>query len=417
VLLPRLRISAPLLCIAVVLTLTLARPTSALWDVRPPECDGGCFEDDNRNPLARCAAAVVHEAVTDTQADALVALAEAFAAEHGWSRTRHAAFPTTDLPWNVLPASWHILNHTFAQMETDVRRRCGVRPEDKLVPNDIFIVKYAPGEQPGLSRHRDGSLISFNLVLSRSTDYQGGGTLVWDAREIEAKRETYWREEFPLTTSLGEDSREGDRDRGDVAPSADGGVDADGVRTAGGKTGVQPSPHSSHSGASTGAKPASMPSRYEPRVDLLRAWDATLYRLNKGDMLVHGGFNAHQGENVSSGTRYIVAGFVGHNRHCCSIKYAGWRGIIGFMRVFMISGTHPDILDQIPSHDFLLYQEGLGMLWKNAKRLVLFGTAFAAEEKCVGVVATCCRLAMGAWVWLTQRARSKRKSLLPEKIF
>jgi hypothetical protein len=43
--------------------------------------------------------------------------------------------------------------------ETDVRRRCGVRPEDKLVPNDIFIVKYAPGEQPGLSRHRYSPLL------------------------------------------------------------------------------------------------------------------------------------------------------------------------------------------------------------------------------------------------------------------
>jgi len=43
--------------------------------------------------------------------------------------------------------------------ETDVRRRCGVRPEDKLVPNDIFIVKYAPGEQPGLNRHRYSPLL------------------------------------------------------------------------------------------------------------------------------------------------------------------------------------------------------------------------------------------------------------------
>jgi hypothetical protein len=44
-----------------------------------------------------------------------------------------------------------------------------------------------------------------------------------------------------------------------------------------------------------------MPSRYEPRVDLLRARDATLYRLNKGDMLVHGGFNAHQAGSWPAG--------------------------------------------------------------------------------------------------------------------
>jgi|AntAceMinimDraft_12_1070368.scaffolds.fasta_scaffold220108_1 hypothetical protein len=53
----------------------------------------------------------------------------------------------------------------------------------------------------------------------------------------------------------------------------------------------------------------------------------------------------------------------------------------------------PSILE---SKKYALGAPGVeGMLWKNAKRLVLFGTAFAAEEKCVGVVATCCRLAVG----------------------
>lgn len=65
------------------------------------------------------------------------------------------------------------------------------------------------------------------------------------------------------------------------------------------------------------------------------------------------------GENVTAGTRYIIAGFVGHNRHCCSIKYARWRGIFGFLRVFCISRQNPDKLNELPLHDFLLYREGL----------------------------------------------------------
>ena len=32
--------------------------------------------------------------------------------------------------------------------------------------------------------------------------------------------------------------------------------------------------------------------------------------------------------------------------------------VLGFLRVFVISRSHSDILDKIPSHDFKLYQEG-----------------------------------------------------------
>ena len=41
---------------------------------------------------------------------------EDHAARYGWSTRRHAAYPTTDIPWHILPESWDILNHTFALM-------------------------------------------------------------------------------------------------------------------------------------------------------------------------------------------------------------------------------------------------------------------------------------------------------------
>lgn len=45
--------------------------------------------------------------------------------------------------------------------------------------------------------------------------------------------------------------------------------------------------------ATLAAKPE-MPRRYEPAVNLLPTQDSKLYRPNKGQMLVHGGYNVHQ---------------------------------------------------------------------------------------------------------------------------
>jgi predicted 2-oxoglutarate/Fe(II)-dependent dioxygenase YbiX len=41
---------------------------------------------------------------------------------------------------------------------------------------DLFVVSYTTDAQPGLALHRDGSLLSFNVLLSSPTDFVGGGT-------------------------------------------------------------------------------------------------------------------------------------------------------------------------------------------------------------------------------------------------
>ena len=45
---------------------------------------------------------------------------------------------------------------------------------------DLFFVHYStlPGAQNSLGLHRDGSLISFNILLNPATDFEGGGTFV-----------------------------------------------------------------------------------------------------------------------------------------------------------------------------------------------------------------------------------------------
>lgn len=47
----------------------------------------------------------------------------------------------------------------------------------KLCLADGFVVKYdAEGGQKELKPHRDGSVVSFNLALNPSSDFDGGGT-------------------------------------------------------------------------------------------------------------------------------------------------------------------------------------------------------------------------------------------------
>ena len=162
----------------------------------PPECDGRCWEEDVKHPLASCDLEVVEGAITPEEADDVVAAAEAHAAVHGWHSQRHIAYPTRDLPWTALPSVARVFDKLWGAMEESVRRRCGVRPIDRLTPNDIFVVKYTPEGQAGLDRHRDASSFSFNAALSDPTSYGGGGTRVWLDSAVRTLREKYLRAEL-----------------------------------------------------------------------------------------------------------------------------------------------------------------------------------------------------------------------------
>ena len=289
----------------------LARPARAQWSTMPPECEGLCWEKDNAHPLARCPPEVIDDAVTATQADALVQAAEAYAGEHGWTTNRHYNYPTTDLPWYVLsPEAQTIVDDVWRAMASNVKKRCGLGGDDKLTINDVFLVKYTPDGQPGLHRHRDGSFASFNLMLSDPEDYEGGGTRMWDSAEVDRHKADYWEYET--------------RHRANRTTAPRGGWDA-----------------------------------YDPDAGVLKPEHATLYRLRKGQMLTAGGFNFHEGLPVTRGARYIVAGFVGLNKHCCAFKYAGWRGVFGFLRVHMMRRLDEKYgKNDIPQYDWRMYQEG-----------------------------------------------------------
>lgn len=115
--------------------------------------------------------------VSETMCQWIINNAENYARENsGWTKTRHKNYPTTDLPVRIIPnlavplfnfvtinilpliSTHYILNLYFLNIA------------------DLFIVKYETEAQDHLDRHRDGSLISFNILLN--DDFEGGGTLI-----------------------------------------------------------------------------------------------------------------------------------------------------------------------------------------------------------------------------------------------
>ena len=111
-----------------------------------------------------------------TDCDFLISIATASAKATGWSMRRHAHFPTTDLETSSVPAirEWVVprLSETFLPT---MGRLFQVAVE-RLQVQEVFFVKYEAGGQPGLALHRDGEALSFSILLSHPSEFDGGGT-------------------------------------------------------------------------------------------------------------------------------------------------------------------------------------------------------------------------------------------------
>lgn len=99
--------------------------------------------------------------------------------QNGWAVQRHARFPTTDIPVKDIPALQTIADRI---LQTDIGPAIcalyGLAP-NCLIAHDLFIVKYSAeveGGQRALALHQDESHFSFNLLLSRTSEFDGGGT-------------------------------------------------------------------------------------------------------------------------------------------------------------------------------------------------------------------------------------------------
>jgi hypothetical protein len=94
----------------------------------------------------------------------------------GWTIKRHNNYPTTDLPVEKIQSIFGIVLETLKTITNKVKKSYGL-PENMLINiQDLFVVKYKDSGQNHLEMHCDGSFLSFNILLSNTTDFEGGGT-------------------------------------------------------------------------------------------------------------------------------------------------------------------------------------------------------------------------------------------------
>lgn len=94
----------------------------------------------------------------------------------GWTTKRHDNYPTTDLPVERIPSIFGLILETLHTIVKKVKKSYGLTDNMTINIHDLFIVKYKDNEQNYLDMHRDGSFLSFNILLSNAADFEGGGT-------------------------------------------------------------------------------------------------------------------------------------------------------------------------------------------------------------------------------------------------
>ena len=123
---------------------------------------------------------LIFHLLTPQQATDIVALTEQHAASCGWSTQRHKHYPTTDIA--VRPETASSLHAVLSPIVNEI-----ILPtigqhynfsSEEMRMRDLFVVKYecgAPGVQNRLAPHRDGNLLSFSILLSDPSSFDGGG--------------------------------------------------------------------------------------------------------------------------------------------------------------------------------------------------------------------------------------------------
>jgi GR25 family glycosyltransferase involved in LPS biosynthesis len=121
------------------------------------------------NPLEKVVR--VDQFMSQKRCAEIIKLAEAHGA---WQTTRHNNYPTMDIPvddiqnLNVQPEL-----HQIAKLS---KSNFNLEANATLTPFDVFVVKYDVNGQRELKVHRDNSELSFVLLLSSTSEFEGGGT-------------------------------------------------------------------------------------------------------------------------------------------------------------------------------------------------------------------------------------------------
>ncbi|EOD31217.1 hypothetical protein EMIHUDRAFT_253598 [Emiliania huxleyi CCMP1516] len=146
----------------------LLTPHSTLW-----------LPDDPSGTFARSSLWAVHifRLLEPHETRALVALALEHAAANGWSTRRHKHHPTTDIAVEreTAPALHSAVKPLVARVVLPTLALHYGFELCELQMRDLFVVRYQQGAQDRLTPHRDGNLLSFSILLSDPSEFEGGG--------------------------------------------------------------------------------------------------------------------------------------------------------------------------------------------------------------------------------------------------
>jgi len=106
----------------------------------------------------------------------------------GWITNRHNAYPTTDLPVHYIKSIFNFICETFETISYKIKDSYELDENIKINFTDVFVVKYKLEEQHFLEMHQDGSFLSFQILLSNNTDFEGGGTYFEDGLTMKPKQ-------------------------------------------------------------------------------------------------------------------------------------------------------------------------------------------------------------------------------------
>lgn len=107
----------------------------------------------------------------------IISESEKYASNNGgWTIKRHNNYPTTDLQVESITAISGFVFNSFNTISKYIKQSYQINEDIILDINDLFVVKYEYGKQHKLSPHKDGSFITFSILLSDTNDFEGGGT-------------------------------------------------------------------------------------------------------------------------------------------------------------------------------------------------------------------------------------------------
>lgn len=131
---------------------------------------------------------VIRNLWNEQQCAAILETVIRFGDANGWTSQRHRSYATTDIPSHMIGAEMDenlrkLLSQKLYPQIIDKYRlneRFGINVDEgervEIGVRDLFFVRYDLLRQNELKLHRDGSLVSFNILLNDRSDFEGGGT-------------------------------------------------------------------------------------------------------------------------------------------------------------------------------------------------------------------------------------------------